>query len=132
MTGNHEYEVKADEISRVFAESVAKNPSAHAFLMIAVDFAVGPTYSLVISGDTEEKDTKDFLDSIRLEYLPNKTILFHPTEQESPEIQQIARFIGDFNKYQNKATAYVCVNKACEIPTNEIKKMINYLNPIRI
>lgn len=131
MTGNHEYEVKADEISRVFAENVLKNPSAHAFLMVAVDFAVGPTYSLIISGDSEESDTKNFLDSIRYEYLPNKTLLFRPTEQESPEIDHIASFVGAFKKYQNKATAYVCVNKACKTPTNEINQMINYLNPVR-
>jgi len=131
ITGNQEYEVKADEIGRVFAENVAKNPSVHAFLMVAVDFAIGPTYSLVISGDSEESDTKNFLDSIRYEYLPNKTLVFRPTEQKSPEIDHIASFVGDFNKYQNKVTAYVCVNKSCKTPTNEINQMIDYLNPVR-
>ena len=131
ITGNPEYETKADEISRVFAENVKISPSAHAFLMIAVDFAIGPTFSLVISGDSGEKDTMKMLNSIKNEFLPNKTLLHRATEENPPSIDKIANYVGFFDKYLDKATAYVCVNKTCKPPTNEVEKMIEYLNPIR-
>jgi uncharacterized protein YyaL (SSP411 family) len=131
ITGNPEYETKADEISRVFAENVKISPSAHSFLMIAVDFAIGPTFSLVISGDSGEKDTIKMLNSIKDEYLPNKTLLHRATEQDPPSIDKIANYVGFFDKCLDKATAYVCVNKTCKPPTNEIDKMLEYLNPIR-
>ena len=131
ITGDQEYERKADIISRVFAESVRKNPAAHAFLLTAVDFAVGPTYSLVISGDTGKEDTIKLLESIRKEFLPNKTLIHRATEQEMAPIDEIADYVMFFDKYLDKATAYVCINKTCKPPTNEIKKMIEYLNPGR-
>ena len=131
ITGDQEYERKADIISRVFAESIRKNPSAHTFLMTAVDFAVGPTYSLVISGDTGKEDTIKLLESIRKEFLPNKTLIHRATEQEMAPIDEIADYVMFFDKYLDKATAYVCINKTCKPPTNEIKKMIEYLNPGR-
>ena len=132
ITGDSKYEVKADEISRVFAESVKINPSAHSYLMIAVDFAVGPTFSVIISGDSGEMDTIKMLNSIRNEFLPNKTLLHRATEQDTPSIDKFARYAEFFDKYLNKATAYVCVNKTCKPPTNEIEKMIEYMNPARI
>ena len=132
ITGDSKYEVKADEISRVFAESVKINPSAHSYLMIAVDFAVGPTFSVIISGDSGEMDTIKMLNSIRNEFLPNKTLLHRATEQDPPSIDKFARYAEFFDKYLNKATAYVCVNKTCKPPTNEIEKMIEYMNPARI
>ncbi len=131
ITGDQEYERKADIISRVFAENVRNNPSAHAFLMIAVDFAVGPTYSLVISGDTGKKDTIKLLESIRKVFLPNKTLMHRATEQNIPPIDEIADYVVFFDKYLDKATAYVCINKTCKPPTNKIEKMIEYLNPGR-
>ena len=132
ITGDSKYEVKADEISRVFAESVKINPSAHSYLMIAVDFAVGPTFSVIISGDSGEMDTIKMLNSIRNEFLPNKTLLHRATEQDPPSIDKFARYAEFFDKYLNKATAYVCFNKTCKPPTNEIEKMIEYMNPTRI
>ena len=132
ITGDSKYEVKADEISRVFAESVKINPSAHSYLMIAVDFAVGPTFSVIISGDSGEMDTIKMLNSIRNEFLPNKTLLHRATEQDPPSIDKFARYAEFFDKYLNKATAYVCFNKTCKPPTNEIEKMIEYMNPARI
>jgi uncharacterized protein YyaL (SSP411 family) len=132
ITGNQEYERKADIISRVFAENVRNNPSAHAFLMTAVDFSVGPTYSLVISGDKGKEDTLKMIESIRTEYLPNKTLLYRETEKDSAPIDKIASYVEFFDKYLDKATAYVCINKTCKPPTNKVQKMLEYLNPTRV
>jgi len=48
-----------------------------------------------------------------------------------PPIDEIVDYVVFFDKYLDKATAYVCINKTCKPPTNEIKKMIEYLNPGR-
>ncbi|MHA1194070.1 MAG: hypothetical protein ACTSP9_17575 [Promethearchaeota archaeon] len=53
------------------------------------------------------------------------------TEQDMPPIDEIVDYVVFFDKYLDKATAYVCINKTCKPPTNEIKKMIEYLNPGR-
>ena len=131
ITGDPKYHTKADEISRVFAENVKISPSAHTFLMMAVDFAIGPSFSLVISGDSGETDTVKMLNSIKNEFLPNKTLLHRATEQNPPSIDKIANYVEFFDKHLDKATAYVCVNKTCKPPTNEVDKMIEYLNPTR-
>jgi len=120
LTGNDNYEKKADYLGRVFAENVRVNPVAHSLMMVAVDYAVGPTYSLVIAGDTGNKDTNSMLDEIRKQFLPNKSLIFRPTEKLNPEIDDISNFVQFFDKYEGKATAFVCINKTCKAPTNDI------------
>jgi len=128
LTGNDNYEKKADYIGRVFAENVRANPVAHSLMMIAVDYAVGPTYSLVIAGDTGNEDTNHMLDEIRKQFLPNKSLIFRPTEKLNPEIDKFSDFVQFFDKYEGKATAFVCINKTCKAPTNDINKALKHLS----
>jgi uncharacterized protein YyaL (SSP411 family) len=131
IMGKVDLEEKADFISKVFAESVRSSPAAHTYLMCAVDFAIGPTYSLVISGDTGMTDTLSFINALRSVYLPNISVLHRPTEMIEPEIDNYSNFIEFFDKFNDKATSYVCINKTCKPPTNEVSKMLDYLSPLR-
>ena len=128
LTGNDNYEKKADYLGRVFAENVRANPVAHSLMMVAVDYAVGPTYSLVIAGDTGNEDTNSMLDEIRKQFLPNKSLIFRPTEKLNPEIDKFSNFVQFFDKYEGKATAFVCINKTCKAPTNDINIALENLN----
>ena len=128
LTGNDNYEKKADYLGRVFAENVRANPVAHSLMMVAVDYAVGPTYSLVIAGDEGKDDTNSMLDEVRKQFLPNKSLIFRSTEKLNPEIDNLSNYIQFFDKYEGKATAYVCINKTCKAPTNDINKALEYLS----
>ncbi len=128
LTWNHDLEQKADYLSRVFAESVNNNTSAYSYLMVAIDFAVGPTYTLVIAGDTTSEDTKEMLNAIREKFIPNKSLIFLPTNQSSPEIIDIAEFAKYYEKVDGKTAAYVCINQTCKPATNQINKMLELLN----
>jgi uncharacterized protein YyaL (SSP411 family) len=131
LTGEQDYETKADILGRVFAENIKNSALGFTFFLSATDFALGPTFSLVISGDTDKKDTNFLLETIRDNYLPNKALIFRPTDIESPKIDEISNFIMYFDKYEDKATAYICINKTCKPPTNNPEKMLEFLSPKR-
>ncbi len=128
LTGNDEFEKRADSLGKVFAENIRASPVAHTLMMVAVDYAVGPTYSLVIAGDSGKEDTISMLNEVRKRFLPNKALIFRPTEKLNPEIDKFSNFIQFFDKYEEKATAFVCINKTCKAPTNDIKEAMKYLN----
>ena len=111
----------------VFSDRVMANPSAYTQFMVAVDFAVGPTFSLVVAGDSNSDDTKELIEEIQNHYLPNKIFIFRPTDQSPPEIDEYAKFINSFTKSENKATAYVCIDKTCLPATNEKEEVIKLL-----
>ena len=99
--------------------------------MIAVDFAVGPSYEVIISGKSRGKDTKEMLRALREQFIPNKVVILRPTEQESPDIDGLTGFTKRYPSIEGKATAYVCLNYSCELPTTDVEKMLQLLNVSR-
>ena len=128
MTANSELEEKAAQIGRVFSSSVLQSPASHTQLMAALDFAVGPTYEVVIAGNSQADDTTHMLRALRKEFIPNKVVLLRPTEVELPEIARLAEFTKYLSSKEGKATAYVCQNYSCKLPTTDIGKMLELLD----
>jgi len=127
ITGDHELEEKADILSRVFSDKVKASPLAYTQFLVAIDFAIGPTYSLVIAGDSDAEDTKELISTILNEYLPNKVFMLRKTEQKIPDIDNYSNFVEFFYNLESKATAFVCINKTCKPPTNDIHKTLEFL-----
>ncbi len=120
-------EEKAAVIGRAFFESVRQSPGAHTQLLTAVDFAVGPSYEVVVTGRTKADDTEKMLKAVRREFVPNKVVLFVPPHGEVSGIREIAPFIASMSPVDDKATAYVCVNYNCNLPTNGVDTMLSML-----
>jgi len=127
MTANSELEQKASEIGRAFFNNVGKSPAEYTQLMIAVDFSTGPSYEVVISGDVQGEDTKKMLHVIESKFIPDKIMIFLSSGTDLSEITSIAPFIRDLPTIENRATAYVCVNYNCKLPTTDINKMLSLL-----
>jgi uncharacterized protein YyaL (SSP411 family) len=127
-TANSDLEEKAAKIGRAFSRSVKQSPSAHTQLMVALDFGIGPCYEVVIAGNAKAEDTKAMVKALRTRFLPTKVVLLNPSEQKSPEIAQFAEFTKNQSSIEGKATAYVCLNYNCKLPTTDINKMLELLN----
>jgi uncharacterized protein YyaL (SSP411 family) len=127
LTARPELEEKAASISRTFSNAVSQSPGAFTQLMIALDFALGPAYEVVIVGDPNAEDTKAMVTTLRKTFAPNKVVLFCPAEEATADINHLAEFTKDLTGINNKATAYVCRNFRCELPTTEAHQMLALL-----
>ncbi len=125
ITGNPSLEQKASELANAFSGIIARSPSNHTQLMIALDFAVGPSYEVVIVGDPDA--SREMLGKLRSEYIPNKVVIMKPADDESPEITKIATFTKSQRGIDGKPTAYVCMNFNCKLPTTDPDKMLALL-----
>ncbi|MGQ9722161.1 MAG: thioredoxin domain-containing protein [Candidatus Jordarchaeum sp.] len=128
LTSNPEYEEKSAQIMRTFSRTVSRTPMGYTQLMVGLDFALGPSFEVVIAGNTKTDDTKTMLRALREKFIPNKVVLFVPSDVKSPEITGIAEFTKNQKSIEGKATAYVCQNYACKSPTTDIGKMLEFLN----
>jgi uncharacterized protein YyaL (SSP411 family) len=127
LTARPEYEEKALQISRAFSSAVLQAPWAHTHLMIALDFALGPAYEVVIVGEPHAEDTGALVGPLRRVFAPNKVVLFCPAGAEASDITRLAGFTKDLSILNGKATAYVCRNFRCELPTTEAQQMLALL-----
>ncbi len=127
ITGDPEFEKRADLLGRAFSGSVNQFPSAYTQLLVALEFSIGPSHEIVITGRAGATDTARLLNELRRPFLPNKVVLFRPADGDSPEIAGIAPYTKDQKSLDGKATAYVCANFSCEMPTSDPARMMELL-----
>ncbi len=126
LTAKPEFEELAAKISKAFSTQILQMVSAYSQMMIAVDYAVGPSFEIVIVGEFETADTQMMLKTLRSRFNPNQVIIFISEKQKKP-ILELAPFTFAYSTIEGKATAYVCVNHICQLPTTEIKQMLKFL-----
>jgi uncharacterized protein YyaL (SSP411 family) len=103
----------ANQMTKTFAEEIEGAPEAFTFFLLAFDFLIGPSYSIVIVGDLKEKGTAEMLSEIRKHYLPTTTVMLKHPDQADLGYQQI----------DGKATAYICRDQTCLPPANSLSLM---------
>jgi hypothetical protein len=128
MTGVADYLTKAERIIKSFAAEIEKHPAGHSQLMVALEFALNPNYEVVIVGKLKEKDTMSMLSAVRKPFLPQIVALFRPADHEAAaEVTAIAPFTLPMAAKDGRATAYVCQEFACKLPTTSIDQMLENL-----
>jgi uncharacterized protein YyaL (SSP411 family) len=117
LTGGSAYEDMVSRMMKVFSEDVKRAPTAHTFMLVGVDFAVGPFYNVVLVGNPHEDSMQSLLRALKANYLPNMVVsLRQPSEAG----------LG-YEKIEDKATAYICRDQTCMPPTNKTEKMLELL-----
>ncbi|MFX1341613.1 MAG: thioredoxin domain-containing protein, partial [Promethearchaeota archaeon] len=111
-----------------FSGDVISAPPGFTLMIGSVDFAIGPTFEIVIVGNPSKADTQEMVQAINSQFTPNKVILLVPTDSTAKTIKQLASFSKDYKSIDGKATAYVCTNYACQSPTTDLKTMLRLLD----
>lgn len=122
ITARPEFEERFHALIQGFGKQIAQSPSSFPLVMTALHFQHGSSKEIVISGDLEAPDTLAMLAAIRTPFLPNKVIVFRPPGEDSP-ITKLAPYTETQLPIDGKATAYVCENFACNLPTTDLAKM---------
>ena len=117
LTDQPTYEQMATQMTKTFAEEVEGAPDAFTFFLSAVDFQLGPFYSVTVVGELNAKGTQEMLKALRQHYLPTTITALKLPDKAGLGYQQI----------EGKATAYVCRNQTCLPPTNSTELMLQQL-----
>lgn len=125
ITGDLSFEEMALQINKTFATQIEQSLLAHTMFLNALEYAFGQSFEIVIVGIKGARDTTAMIRAIHSWFIPNKILLFVPKGAEE-EILQITDFVANKKMEDNKATAYVCVNRFCKFPITDISKMLEF------
>ncbi|MFW9981181.1 MAG: thioredoxin domain-containing protein, partial [Candidatus Thorarchaeota archaeon] len=96
-------------------------------MLIALDFALGKSFEIVIAGNPENSDTKEMVKAVHGHFIPNRVILLKGTKQQSEEISRLAPYTKYHDTVGGKATAHVCIDYNCKLPTNDVQHLLGLL-----
>ena len=124
LTGRTDYLDAADKTLRLFADLMQKHPMTAAQMLIAFDFAEGPTPELVLLGDRQNADVARVLADLRRRFWPNKVVAARPTEHESAALAPLfegkrrlrnqARGKSKMNRYYTSVKAWLAKHRPSE------------------
>ena len=128
LLGEGEYEQKASDIAKAFSMQVERSPTGFGMMLFALNFALGPSYEVIIAGNPEAVDTRNMLKTLRERFIPNKIVLLRGGKEQSQQITQLAPYTKYYDSLKGKATVHVCINQNCKLPTTETSQMLKLLN----
>jgi uncharacterized protein YyaL (SSP411 family) len=121
ITGNSDFEDKAEKLIKAFSVQVANSPMAFSQFLIGVDFAIGPAKEIVVVGNINNADTQKMLNLLSKKFIPNKVLLLK--DPNKPEITEVAEFTKTQNMVKEKSTVYICENYNCKMPINDLGEL---------
>jgi len=125
MTANTGWEQMVDESLKLFANSIEKAPTSFGAALQSIDFLEGHGQEIVIAGSQDDSEFNQFIRPLHDRFLPRAVIIYH--DPEDGIIRDLVPYLSDFGMKDEKPTAYVCQNYACELPTNDPDKMMELL-----
>lgn len=127
MTDNSSWHEKAVNTINAFSRQIEGYPPIMPQMLVAYDFQSQKPKQIVIAGEPDAADTKKMLAEIRKKFLPNKIVLLADGGEGQKWLAQYLPFFKDIGTQKEKATAYVCQNYTCKLPTTDITEMSKLL-----
>ncbi len=126
LTANPEYEELASQMSRSFSVKIEKAPAGSTMMLQAIDFAIGPTFEVILVGNRDNDKMKISLIELNNNFIPNKVTMLK-TNSEEDDLETIAPFTKNYVEQNNETTIFVCENFVCNLPTNDPQKMLELM-----
>jgi len=120
ITANLNYEEKAELINKAFSSIISRSPSGFSQALSGYDFALGPSFEIVISSNEYDYYANMMVKEIRKNYLPAKVVLL---KTASNNLGKIAPYVSGQNPINGKAAVYLCRNFSCNYPITDYNKI---------
>lgn len=107
MTGDSDLEAAGHQSMQAYSKGLSKYPDGFNAALSALDYGIGPTIEIVVSGDPDEVEVQTALKDLREVYAPSAVILSRPN-------------FGDVSEFG----IHLCQGATCELSTRDTSAVI--------
>jgi uncharacterized protein YyaL (SSP411 family) len=123
LTDSAERKAKADQTFAAFSNRLKRSPDALPQLMSAIDFGQSKAKQIIIAGKANAADTRAMLRLVHERYIPNRILILADGGAGQKQIVRWLPFVESMRPKDDKATAYICEDYVCRLPTADLKVM---------
>ncbi|HVP94277.1 MAG TPA: thioredoxin domain-containing protein [Methanoregulaceae archaeon] len=127
FTADPGYHEKAWQLARCSVPAVVQSPESYTGFLSALDFALGPSYEVVITGDRDDPKTGEMRNAIGKRFIPSKVLIYRPYGENTVPIDTLTGFSGNFSPPDGRPIAWACSNHACGVPTGDVSVLLENL-----
>src|SRR3989441_2686345 len=117
FTTEDRYRVRAAKALQAFSAILQRAPAAVSELLLAVDYHLDTPKEIVIVTPKSRADAAPFLAQLGTTFLPNRILAVVAEGEDLAAQAKLVPLVESKVAQGGKATAYVCENKECALPT---------------
>jgi uncharacterized protein len=125
---NKDWHRTAEQTIDAFQVQLSRSPSSLPQMLVALDASQSAPREVVIAGKPGASDTLALLREVNNRYHPNEILILADGGPGQAYFTQKVEFFKDVHPIEDKATAYVCQNFVCQLPTNNLAVLSNLLD----
>jgi len=117
FTTEEAYRKRAGKTFRAFQQTLEESPAALSEMLNALDFYYDTPKQILIVAPESRRQVEPFLTELRRYFLPNRILSAVAEEEELDAHSELIPLLNQKRAIGGKATAYVCEQRVCELPT---------------
>jgi uncharacterized protein YyaL (SSP411 family) len=132
ITDQQSYKDRADKTLATFALHLQQMPETMPYMMSALDFSLAKHRQIVIAGVPGADDTRALVRLIWQRYIPNRVLLLADGAEGQKQLAHWLPLLASVTRKQGRATAYICENYVCNLPTADPATVVRLLDGPRV
>ena len=116
LSGKKRYREIAEANLGAMAAALTHYPGGFGYLLLGVDFMVGPVKEFALVGEMGDPRTRELLNTIFQEFLPNKVLAFSAGKETAKT--NLFPLLEGKTLVDGKPAVYVCENYTCKAPVD--------------
>lgn len=121
MTDRQDLRKKADATFAALADRLGPQGAAVPQLVAALDFSLSKPKQIIIAGEPDAGDTRAMLRLVHDRFIPNRILLLADGGPAQQQLAQWLPFVKGVRRKDGRATAYICENYVCQLPTADLR-----------
>jgi len=126
MTGNREWQVRGEQAIRSFSARLQSMPDVLAQMLCNIEWLHSSPKEIILVGMRLDTGTQRLIQIVHEHFIPHKVLILLELSGAAPPFAA-TEFIREMKMIDRQATAYVCQNFTCNLPTNDpevLKKLL--------
>ncbi len=124
LTGRHELLEAAHETLRSAGPVLSTAPEAVAQMLLAADLWLGPTWEIVLTGDTRQPATQQAIQALRRTFLPRRVVACRSALADTPHSAALEPLFAGKRLETAEPLAYICEGFACQAPVEGLEHIL--------
>ena len=108
---------------RSFGPQMNNTPGVFPQMLTALNSALSKPLQIIIAGDPAAPETFAMLKEVHKRFIPNKILIVMGNDPVHKTFAKQLSFLQFITQIEEKPTAYICINRSCRLPTNDVKEM---------
>ncbi|MDQ6623354.1 MAG: thioredoxin domain-containing protein [Verrucomicrobiota bacterium] len=118
---------EGEETLHAFAPQLEQTPTSMPQMLVALSWSRVKPKQVVIAGKPDAPDTVAMLRTVRSHFVPHKILILADGGAGQKFFAERVEFMKSVNQIDGQATAYVCENFVCQLPTTKVQALAGLL-----